>query len=240
MTSGYSIHPVETSDVPVLVNLLYLLRTSLIFNRVLFKDWPNEPAQKALYRSTIESTLTPDSTIEGLKVVDETGEIIGYVAISHKFPKDSTEQQHSNTEAVNESHEEKTDDLNGIHPDVYDAAVKACLALQQKNDAYEHLSTCSILFGCDLGANAKAGINYIGVKPTSRKLGIGAKLMGECFSRARKAGLPLALDAEPEAVDFYLKLGFTETGHASIDLARWATPNSGFGSFRWTGMIWYP
>lgn len=88
--------------------------------------------------------------------------------------------------------------------------------------------------------NGQAEITYVGVKPTCRKRGIGAKLIQECFYRAEKAGIPLTLNAEPEALDFYLKLGFTETGHADIDLAQWATPNSGLGNFRWTGMIWHP
>ncbi|KAL3444905.1 hypothetical protein BJX65DRAFT_282686 [Aspergillus insuetus] len=115
------------------------------------------------------------------------------------------------------------EDLSAFHPEVYDAAVKACSELQRGVETCDHFE-----------------ITYVGVKPSCRNRGIGAKLVHECFNRAKKAGIPLILNAEPEALDFYLKLGFKETGFADVDLAQWMPPNSGFGKFRWTGMIWYP
>ncbi|PYI25024.1 hypothetical protein BP00DRAFT_462175 [Aspergillus indologenus CBS 114.80] len=147
----------------------------LAFNRLVFKNWPNEAAQKALHQATIERTLAQAGTVESLKAVDDaTGEIIGSVTVSREGPASGQQQeQHSNAEGV---HRGRTEDLDGIHPEVYAAAVGACLELDRSNETFEHFE-----------------ITYVG------------------------AGVPLTLNAEPEALDFYLRLGFTETGRADVD-----------------------
>ena len=151
-TAKYSIFPANTADIPVLVELLYSLKTALTFNRVLFKHWPNEAAQKALYRTTLENTLAQISTTESLKAVDdETGEIIGYVAVTRESPTRNppTEQkkQHSNAEGGSGScGQEQMEDLNEFHPEVYAAAVRACLELQRRNEIFEHIGTNNTLF----------------------------------------------------------------------------------------------
>jgi ribosomal protein S18 acetylase RimI-like enzyme len=262
-SSSYSIHPIDTIDVPVLVELLYSLKSTLAFNRAVFKNWPNEAAQKALYRATIENTFAPTSETESLKAVDdETGDIIGYVAVSRESPIAQTptpneqekQSQHSNAEgpgvevAVEQEQGQTEEDLSAFNPGVYDAVVKACLELQRGVETCDHFGMDTIFFPwgrtsrerLETNQTDQAEITYVGVKPSCRNRGIGAKLIHECFNRAKKAGFPLTLNAEPEAVKFYLKLGFKETGYADIDLARWMAPNSGFGNFRWTAMIWYP
>lgn len=150
-TAKYSIFPVNAADIPVLVELLYSLKTALTFNRVLFKHWPNEAAQKALYRATLENTLAQITTIESLKAVDdETGEIIGYVAVSRESPiRNPTEQQkqHSNAEGGSGCRgQEQIEDLNDFHPEVYAAAIRACLELQRRNEPFEHFGTDNIPF----------------------------------------------------------------------------------------------
>jgi predicted component of type VI protein secretion system len=104
-TSNYSIYSINTIDISVPVELLYSLKSTLAFNRAVFKNWPNEATQKALYRATIENILTPTSATESLKAVDdETGDIIGYVAVSRESPSTQNpaeqQKQHSDAEAT--------------------------------------------------------------------------------------------------------------------------------------------
>lgn len=86
----------------------------------------------------------------------------------------------------------------------------------------------------------KIDLVYICVKPSLQGHGIGAKLVQIGFDKAKDDNIPFALCAEAPAHDFYVKLGFKETKHTDIDLAKYAPANSGFGVFRLTGMIWYP
>ncbi|KAL3483799.1 hypothetical protein BJX62DRAFT_219616 [Aspergillus germanicus] len=157
--SSYSIYPIDTIDVPVLVELLYSLKSTLAFNHAVFKNWPNEATQKALYRATIENTLAPTSATESLKAVDdETGEIIGYVAVSRESPTTQTpttkeqekQNQHLNAAVpgVDAGREQEPgqpeEDLSAFHPEVYDAAVKACSELQRGVKTVDHFGVNNI------------------------------------------------------------------------------------------------
>jgi hypothetical protein len=154
--SNYSILPIDTFDVPTLVEFLYSLKSTLAFNRAVFKNWPNEAAQKALYRATIENTLAPTSATESLKAADdETGEIIGYVAVSRERPTQdsSTEQQqkqHLNAEGTRvdgdrgQEQEQPEEELSAFNLEVYAAAVKACLELQRGVEMCDHFGMSCI------------------------------------------------------------------------------------------------
>ena len=64
--------------------------------------------------------------------------------------------------------------------------------------------------------------------------------MQTCFDKAKDEGIPVAVCAEPAALEFFLQLRMRETKHADMDLAKLAVPFSGFGLFRLTGLIWHP
>jgi hypothetical protein len=55
--------------------------------------------------------------------------------------------------------------------------------------------------------------------------------------KAEKAGIPLSLGSEPQAHEFFLAQGFKDTKHVDIDLRQWAPEYSGFGIFRFSGMV---
>ena len=67
------------------------------------------------------------------------------------------------------------------------------------------------------------------MQPSSRNLGIGSQLIQLAIDKAKAAGLPLAVAAEPQAYNFFLKQGFQETRHFDVDLKQWAPAQSGWG-----------
>jgi hypothetical protein len=85
-TPKHTIHPVEKSDLPTLATLVGASKLALTINRLLFKDWPNEVAQKPLYTGAVEGGFA-DPSVTNLKAVDnETGEIVGYLGLTRKRP----------------------------------------------------------------------------------------------------------------------------------------------------------
>jgi len=83
---NFSVLPVSRSDLSALANLVHTSKLSLTINRLLFKDWPNEAAQKGLYRQAVESAFE-DPSVECLKVVDgESGDIVGHLALTRRRP----------------------------------------------------------------------------------------------------------------------------------------------------------
>lgn len=78
------------------------------------------------------------------------------------------------------------------------------------------------------------------MKPEYRHRGIGKNLMDYVFNQARSAGVPVAVNAEPQIYEFFKRYDFHDTKHVDFDLAQWAPPYSGFGIFRLAGLIWQP
>lgn len=56
---GYTLRPVQSSDIPVLGDLLYNSKLALTINRLLFKDWPNEAAQRRNYAAVLRIWICP-------------------------------------------------------------------------------------------------------------------------------------------------------------------------------------
>ncbi|KAH6972181.1 acyl-CoA N-acyltransferase [Ilyonectria sp. MPI-CAGE-AT-0026] len=214
MASPYHILPVESSDLATLAEFVYESKLNLTINRLLYKDWPNEVAQRHQYALAVEGGFKNPET-ESLKVVDASGEIVGYLALTRIHPKstekpvdeDKWSQQQSATDVFNQ------DVLNAVIQGVAEVA-----EVTQTMDRYE--------------------VTYIYVKPSYRRQKIGAQLIQEGFNRAKAAGVPLVVATEPAAYDFFAKLGFKDTKYVDFDLRKWASPYSGFGIFRLAGMIW--
>ncbi|OQV09219.1 hypothetical protein CLAIMM_13365 [Cladophialophora immunda] len=89
-----SISPVSSSDLPFLSDLVHTCKLALPINRLLFKDWPNDAAQKPLYAAAVESAFKGES-VDCLKSVDQQpGDILAYLALTRKRPHTgSTETQ---------------------------------------------------------------------------------------------------------------------------------------------------
>lgn len=86
----YTIRPFETGDVTATGELLFTQKLGLTINRLLFKNWPNEEAQRKNYTSTL-ANLDPAS-MESLTVVENaSGEIVGHLTMTRKKPAPKTE-----------------------------------------------------------------------------------------------------------------------------------------------------
>jgi hypothetical protein len=129
---NHSILPVSASDLPTLANFVRLSKLPLTINRLLFKDWPNESAQIAVYTNSVESAFK-DPSIDFLKVVDDiSGEILGHLVLTRKR-SDNTEL--SKREGEGEGNQQIPD---GFEPEVYAAVVSAGTEVHKAVEGIDH------------------------------------------------------------------------------------------------------
>lgn len=95
MASPYHILPVESADLATLAEFVYESKLSLTINRLVYKDWPNEVAQRHQYTLAVEGGFN-NPNIESLKAVDASGEIVGYLALTRIHPKTTEEPADKN------------------------------------------------------------------------------------------------------------------------------------------------
>lgn len=132
---SFSIRPVESSDIPTLGDWLAASKLALTINRLIFKDWPNEATQKPIYMDSVAGALK-DATIESLKVVDdESGDILGYLALSRKR---LAKIELSTDEANEDNEDEKQSVSSALVPDVYEAVMKAVTELVKETEEIDH------------------------------------------------------------------------------------------------------
>ncbi|KAE8167513.1 hypothetical protein BDV40DRAFT_295619 [Aspergillus tamarii] len=206
---GYTIRPVEYSDIPELGDLLYTSKLALTINRLLFKNWPNEAVQRQNYLGALEG-IEVDSP-ESRTVVDNvTGKVIGHLALNRYRPVEEPEQPREEIQ--------KQEPPDFFVPEVVTAVLEAVATIKEE---------------------VKTTDRYV-IKSEYRHHGIGKDLMDYVFNKARSAGVPVAVSAEPQIYEFFKKYGFHDTKHVDFDLAQWAPPHSGFGIFRLAGLIWHP
>ncbi|KAF4943781.1 hypothetical protein FSARC_14832 [Fusarium sarcochroum] len=213
MGDSVSISAAILADLPVLGDFLYSSKLALSINRLLIKDWPNEENQRKNYSSSIETSLS-DPTMECLKAVDNvSGNIVGFVVL-----------ENSSAEAEQTSDDESTTKRTApdwMDSDLFSEVMEGSAFLDQQSETFDHFS-----------------VIYIYVAPTSRRKGIGSKLLETCRDRAKTAGIPLVAVSEPASHPFFKSLAFEDGAHYEFDLTEYAMPYSGFGPFRLTRTIW--
>jgi hypothetical protein len=113
----HSILPISSSDLPTLAQFLHTSKLALTVNRLIFKHWPNDATQLPLYTQAVESGFS-DPSMECFKVVDdESGDIVGYLALSRK--KAEKEKSASSEDGAEPSVPD------GLNPDVFRAVMNA-------------------------------------------------------------------------------------------------------------------
>ncbi|KAE8141607.1 hypothetical protein BDV38DRAFT_278960 [Aspergillus pseudotamarii] len=136
--------------------------------------------------------------------------VIGHLALNRHRPVEKLEQSHGRT---------KTPDLPDFFaPEVATAVLEAVATIKEE---------------------VRTTDRYV-VKSEYRHRGIGKNLMDYVFNKARSAGVPVVVNAEPQIYGFFKTYGFQDTKHVDFDLIQWAPPHSGFGIFRLAGLIWHP
>ncbi|KAF4552126.1 Hypothetical protein D9617_11g009750 [Elsinoe fawcettii] len=210
----HSIVPTTKDDVKILARYLQASKLQLAINRFVIKDWPNEKWQLEHYTAQVKGAHeNPDHG--SYKVVDEeSGEILAHLvltkyAASTKIPNDS---------AAGEAHVFSVPD--GLVPEFFFEIMNAVQDIEWQVADRDRLD-----------------LTWFYVRPQSRRQGIGSQLVKFALARAKEQDLPLVTAAEPQPYDFMKKRGFKDTKHADFDLAKWAPPNSGYGTFRLSGII---
>lgn len=84
MSAQFLISAPEEKDIKVLGGLLLRSKLSLTINRLLWKNWPNETAQREQYTAAVEGAFKDPNMLDLRAVDKETGQIAGYVCFTKK------------------------------------------------------------------------------------------------------------------------------------------------------------
>lgn len=133
---NHSIQPVREADLPFLASFLHTSKLALPINRLLFKEWPNDAAQKPLYAGAMRSGFE-DADVDDLKCVDaDTGEIVAYIAISRKRPgPDPTADRLKRSDAGKGDF---------FHPDIIAAVTDAVGEINRDVQNLDRIGRCSL------------------------------------------------------------------------------------------------
>lgn len=134
-----SIQPILEADVPAHGQLLRDAKLELTINRLLFKDWPNDEAQRPVYEGAVRGGFNDPAT-ESWKVVDdETGAMVGYLSLTRKTPsKDAGSAKPGNVPPPTPE---------GMNEDVFRTVIALIPTLQTLHDV-EHFGEVPRDFQC--------------------------------------------------------------------------------------------
>lgn len=129
----YSIVPITPQDVATIALHVWTSKQSLTINRVLFKDWPNEAAQKAVYAAGVESQFKNPQCQTWKAVDDESGEIVGHVVL--------TRNQAVSRDSSSEGNDRKQDEKeipSDFRPEVFKAVTEAFIEINKVSEELDH------------------------------------------------------------------------------------------------------
>ncbi|XXG95522.1 hypothetical protein Hte_001786 [Hypoxylon texense] len=234
LMQGYRIEPVILADLPTLTNFLVLHKNRLAINHVLWKGWPDQPAQRESYGAALVSGLyNPER--DCIKVVHVASEKIVAWLVVTRILDSSRKTDEKGKESQGPQSPEKG--INTFADAMNPAVVKAI------NDGVAKLGRPS---GDHLGDPPRSAetdvlrleLTYMYVEPSSRRKGIGRQLVRHCADIARYEKLPLTLEADPNCHAWFLRRGFKYVSRADTDLREFAAENSGYGLYRVWRMEW--
>jgi len=130
----YSIVPVKSQDLPTIISLVHTAKLPLTINRLMWKDWPNDVAQKRSHRKAVDSAFE-DPLMQIWKVVFlEKGEIVGHLVLSKKPGRG---------EAKDEKQDERGEKPipEGANTEVIQAVMDSVAKIQKSWEEVEHLGT---------------------------------------------------------------------------------------------------
>lgn len=120
--------PVVHTDLPILAEYIHSYKIELTTNRLLFHNWPNDSAQKPIYRQAVQSAFH-DPDVVSLKAVNaRSQELVGYLVLTRKKP--GTTKKLGREESMYPE---------GMNPDVAYALEKAVADTLQKIRRQDHL-----------------------------------------------------------------------------------------------------
>lgn len=77
-TQSYHVWYLQESDLPAVVELAYIARTSQAINHMMFRDWPDEDKQRSQCERAVKSAFNDPSVQCTIVKSDETGEIVAF------------------------------------------------------------------------------------------------------------------------------------------------------------------
>ncbi|EXJ67323.1 uncharacterized protein A1O5_09336 [Cladophialophora psammophila CBS 110553] len=179
-----SIRPVSSLDLPLLSDLVHTGKLALPINRLLFKDWLNDAAQKPLYAAAAEAAFK-DEQLECLKAVDEgSGDILGHLSLTRKRPDSEFKEGQPTPDEEAELGKQQQDIPEFFNPDVLSAVSNAVAEIPEQLEGLDHFEP-----------------TYI--KPPNRRRGIGSQLVHVRLERAKAKGIPLVVCSEPAAARLF-------------------------------------
>ncbi|KAI9036765.1 uncharacterized protein KD926_001343 [Aspergillus affinis] len=135
---NYTLRPPNRSDVPVLSDLLYNSKLTLTINRLLFKDCPNEQAQRKNYASVFDGLES--SPTETVAVCDAaSGEVVGLLAFARKRPSVDTD------ESASPSTKEPQNKPDIFNQEVLGAVMETVKTLSENTKGLDHYGGLPVL-----------------------------------------------------------------------------------------------
>ncbi|KAI6091611.1 hypothetical protein F4821DRAFT_254928 [Hypoxylon rubiginosum] len=217
---GYVLESATSEDIPTLTDFLVKSKRHLVFNRFLYKNWPNEEQLYANCKATVSNGIYYPE-MNSLKVVNTTtNKTVAYLLVARVVKPEYLTPADARNEKRRERRDaqERNKRAGVINFAVVDTMLEAIRRLG--NPEGDHLE-----------------IKHIYVEPSSRKLGIGTALLRECLDRAVWEGLRLTVNAEPNHHEWFLRRGFIDVVVSDVDLRQFAPEHSGYGQFRISKMI---
>lgn len=141
-TQNRQILPVLESDLETLAYFIFASNLQQATNRFLFLDWPNEPAQISLFLNSMKlSFKDPDQ--EMFKMVDDSGETIASLILSHKRPSGEATTISPTAEVLRAP----TD----VNWEVFEVFKAALAEVQRPTDGIERFGECAFIISYHRG-----------------------------------------------------------------------------------------
>lgn len=239
---GYVLESATSEDIPTLTDFLVKSKRHLVFNRFLYKNWPNEEQLYANCKATVSNGIYYPE-MNSLKVVNTTtNKTVAYLLVARVVKPEYLTPADARNEKRRERRDaqERNKRAGVINFAVVDTMLEAIRRLGNPEGDHlgKYLEPLHVTRLRETVSNHfQTEIKHIYVEPSSRKLGIGTALLRECLDRAVWEGLRLTVNAEPNHHEWFLRRGFIDVVVSDVDLRQFAPEHSGYGQFRISKMI---
>lgn len=121
------------SDLPTAARFMFESQMQQATNRFLFLDWPNEPAQMALYETSMRQTFQ-DPHNEMYKINNDSGVMIASLILNRKICSKAAD-------IITPTSQQQPINITTMNPVVRPIMRSALLSVQQSMEGIDHIGT---------------------------------------------------------------------------------------------------
>jgi len=128
------------SDLETAARFMYISQIQQATNRFVFLDWPNEPAQLALFNSIMRD-MFHDPSHEMYKITTDSGEMIASLVLTRKTPS----KDEPGVSTTGGQQKPAPIQIAGMNPEVRPVMRSAMMGVQNSMEGIDHLRKYLIL-----------------------------------------------------------------------------------------------